>query len=46
MLRELLWKNGVMIDSQDVGGTVSRSVSIDVADGEVTLSSQGKKVQL
>ena len=36
-LRKVLWKNGVMIKSQDVGGTISRTLTLDVATGGVTL---------
>ncbi|MEO8621159.1 MAG: chemotaxis protein CheD [bacterium] len=36
-LRKILWKNGVMIKAQDVGGYVSRTITLDVATGGVTL---------
>lgn len=42
MLRKLLWKNGVLIRGQDVGGTISRDVLYDVATGEVKIRSGGK----
>lgn len=41
-LRRLLWKNGVMIDAQAVGGHgVARTMSLDVADGTVRLRVAG-----
>ncbi len=41
-LRKLLWKNGVLVDAQDVGGHgVSRTMSLDLADGAVTLKKSG-----
>lgn len=36
-LRKVLWKNGVMIKAQDVGGICSRTLTLDVATGGVTL---------
>lgn len=36
-LRKLLFRNGVLIRAEDVGGTGSRTMSIDVATGEVAL---------
>lgn len=41
-LRQLLWKNGVMIESEDVGGVNNaRTVSLELQTGLVTLRSQG-----
>lgn len=37
MLRKLLWKNNVLIRSCDVGENYSRTMSLDMATGEVTL---------
>ncbi|HZS44592.1 MAG TPA: chemotaxis protein CheD [Blastocatellia bacterium] len=36
-LRQLLWKNGVLLKAQNVGGSVSRTMTLDIATGEVTL---------
>lgn len=36
-LRKLLFRNGVLIRAEDVGGTGSRTMSIDVATGDVAL---------
>lgn len=38
--RKLLWKNGLMIDFQDVGGNISRTVAVRVMDGLVTINKQ------
>ena len=41
-LRKLLWKNGVLVQAQDVGGhQVSRTMTLDLADGAVTLKMAG-----
>jgi chemotaxis protein CheD len=37
MLRKLLWKNGVLIDAYDVGGSISRTMSLEVGSGLVTV---------
>lgn len=46
MLRQLLWKNGVMVQAQDVGGNVSRTVTVSVATGVVTVRSGGLEAVL
>ncbi len=43
VLKKLLWKNNILLESEDVGGTVSRTIHFDVSTGEVTLSSAGNK---
>lgn len=37
MLRKLFWKNGVLIEAEDVGGSVSRTLRMEVATGRVTV---------
>ena len=44
ILRKLFLKNKVMIDKEDIGGTVNRTVSIDVGTGVTTLKVSGKGV--
>src|SRR5258708_965463 len=36
-LRQILWKNGVFLNAHDVGGESSRTMTLDVGTGEVTL---------
>ncbi len=38
VLRKLLWKNGFMITSQDVGGSISRTMVLSLSDGQVTIN--------
>jgi chemotaxis protein CheD len=40
-LRNILWKNGILVNSHDVGGKDSRSLSVDVATGEVLVRTNG-----
>lgn len=39
VLKKILWKNNVLLESEDVGGTANRTVHFDVATGQVTISS-------
>ncbi|MEI6914830.1 MAG: chemotaxis protein CheD [Armatimonadota bacterium] len=45
-LRKLLWKNGVLLKAHDVGGSMSRTMSIDVGTGLVVVKSEGKEKPL
>ena len=45
-LRKVLWRSGVLIDGQDVGGAKARTMSLDVASGQVTVSSGGAQWRL
>ena len=46
MLRKLLWKNGVLLKTYDVGGRQSRTMSIEIGNGEVLLKINGSTVAL
>lgn len=46
MLRKLLWKNGVLIQGQDVGGGGSRDLIYDVDNGTVHVRSSGEVREL
>lgn len=41
MLRKLLWKNGVRVHAQEVGGQISRTVSMHVGSGTLVVRSPG-----
>ena len=41
--RALLWKNGVMLQAEAVGGRDPRNVSMDVADGRIQVTSSGRE---
>jgi chemotaxis protein CheD len=45
-LRKLLWKNNVLIEAYDVGGTQSRTMTMTLATGEVIIRSNGVAVPL
>ncbi len=41
MLKKLLWKNSLLLKAYDVGGNASRTMSLDIDTGSVTLKSNG-----
>jgi chemotaxis protein CheD len=45
-LRKIMWKNGIFIDSEDVGGNSPRNLYLDIADGSVTIKSNGVEKNL
>ena len=46
MLRKIFWKNGILIDSEHVGGQLSRTLRMDIATGRTTVKVRGGEVQL
>ena len=44
-IRQTLWKKGLFIKEQDVGGTIPRTVYLNIADGTFTIKSQGKTIK-
>ncbi len=46
VLRKILWKNGLMIKAEDVGGEVSRTVRLEIGAGRCTVRSGGEEKEL
>jgi chemotaxis protein CheD len=46
VLRKLLWKNSVLIDAEDTGGSSARTMYLDVGTGQVWVSTGGTRKQL
>ena len=46
VLRKLLWKNNVLLESADVGGIGSRTVHFDLSSGQTIISRNGEKWEL
>lgn len=46
ILRKLLWKNGVLLQSFDVGGGVSRTMLLELKTGTVRLRINGDEVDI
>jgi chemotaxis protein CheD len=45
-IRKLLWQQGMLIEKEDIGGTAPRTVYFHVADGSVTVKSNGDTYEL
>lgn len=43
-IRKCLWKNGMLIESEDVGGSFPRTMYMRIDDGEVTIKSYSQKL--
>ncbi|MEZ4388582.1 MAG: chemotaxis protein CheD [Candidatus Krumholzibacteriia bacterium] len=46
ILRKLLWKNNILIEAEDIGGSKARTMYVYMLDGLVTVKSEGKEVPL
>ena len=46
VLRKVLWKNNLLIKAEHVGENFSRTVTLDIATGEVLVKVQGNIVKL
>ncbi|HEN20973.1 MAG TPA: chemotaxis protein CheD [Desulfobacteraceae bacterium] len=46
VLKKLLWKNSILLKSEDVAGSKSRTVHFNVSTGQVIISSNGVETEL
>ena len=46
LLRKIFWKNGVLIDAEDVGGAVSRTMRLSIGSGRVSIKNRNREVEL
>lgn len=46
VLRKVLWKNNILIDGEDVGGTKARTLYLHIADGTAYVKSGGERSDL
>lgn len=46
VLRKLLWKNGILIAGEDVGGTAPRTMSLSMETGRTVLRIQGRETEI
>lgn len=46
MLRKLFWKNGILIEAEDVGGSISRTMQLDCETGVVRVYNRQREVEL
>lgn len=45
ILRKMFWKNNIMIDFEEVGGTINRTVKLEVKSGDTWLKVSGTGVK-
>ncbi|MBN1275872.1 MAG: chemotaxis protein CheD [Deltaproteobacteria bacterium] len=46
VLKKLLWKNSILLKSEDVAGSKSRTVHFNISTGQVIISSNGVETEL
>ena len=46
VLRKILWKNNILINAEDVGGSVSRTMTLEMTTGQVVIKSRNMKSEL
>jgi chemotaxis protein CheD len=46
MLKKVFWKNGVLIDAEDVGGSEARTMYMEIGTGRVWLANAGSEWDL
>lgn len=46
VVRKLLWKNNILIAAEDVGGTLPRTMTLDMATGITTIKTHGDEREL
>jgi chemotaxis protein CheD len=46
VLKKVFEKNSILLASEDIGGTESRTVNLDLSTGHTTITSNGKKWEL
>ena len=44
-VRKIFWRNNVLVDVEDVGGSVNRTVGIEVESGRVWLKTNTKEMK-
>ena len=46
VLKKLLWKNNILLKTEDIGGTASRTIHFDINSGQTVVASNGQKRNL
>lgn len=44
-VRKIFWRNNVLIDKEDIGGNVNRTVSLEVGSGRIWMKINGAEVK-
>lgn len=43
ILRKLFWKNNILLSADETGGSISRTLTMNMSDGSITVRSKGKE---
>jgi chemotaxis protein CheD len=43
ILRKFLWKNSILLEAEDIGGTISRTVFFEISSGRTVIASHGNE---
>ena len=46
VFRKIMWKNGMLIQREDVGGEITRTLRLEIATGRLTVRSNGVEREL
>jgi len=46
VMKKLLWKNSIILKSDDVGGSISRTINFNISNGDVIVSCKGERWEL
>ena len=46
VFRKIMWKNGMFIQAEDIGGDQARTLQLEIATGRVVVQSQGQRRDL
>jgi chemotaxis protein CheD len=46
VLKKLFWKNGILIDAQEVGGASARTMYLEIGSGRTWITTAGKEKEL
>lgn len=46
LCRKILWKNSMLISSEDVGGQISRTIRLEIGAGRLTVKSGDRELEL
>ena len=46
VLRKILWKNNILISAEDTGGSIARTMFLDIGSGRVHLKAKGQHYDL
>jgi chemotaxis protein CheD len=46
MMRKLFWQNGILVKGEHVGGTISRTMYLNLSSGRIWITTGGEEIEL